>query len=248
METNRNIDLDTIWGLSWNQTKKYALYFIALYFVMYICSYIVSMCFNTSSMVMMLVNNMSSYGSPELMAEKFLATYVSMLPMMILGSLVSALITAYFNVAIYRLLIDGVRDLKLDITDRLKNAYKGYLSYIIATIVLAIIIGVGNLFCLLPGIWLTVRLLFVPIIAANKPEQSISDTLSESWNLTRGHFWKLFGYGILAILINIVGVLCCCIGVLFTYVITQFMMANLYCTLSGEFDKEEPEQTEQVAE
>lgn len=247
METNRNIDLDTIWGLSWNQAKKYALYFIALNIVTYMCNRLAGSIGDTTQLVM-LVNDPSLFSHPELLSAKFNGIFISMLPLLLLGFVVGLLLSAYFNIAIYRLLIDGVRDLKLDITDRLKNAYNGYINYVITVIAASLITLAGYFCCILPGIWLTVRLLFVPIIAANKPEQDLGVTLRESWDMTRGHFWNLFGYGIIAILINIVGFLCCCIGVLFTQVITQFMMANLYCTLSGEFDKEEPEQTEQVAE
>ncbi len=243
MESNKMLDLDTLWGLSWKQSKKYALYFIIMNVLVYLCTRLAGMIGDTSSLVL-LFSNPSLFNNPELLQEQFLVTMVSMLPMILLSGVIGWLLTAYFNIAIYRLLIDGVRDQKLDLTDRIKNAYNGYITYIINVFLNGLVVSIGYVFCVLPGLWLTVRLLFVPIIAANRPELSLGDALKESWNLTRGHFWKLLGYGILACLVNIVGFMCCCVGVLFTSVITQFMLANLYYSLSGGFDAE-PEPTEQ---
>ena len=43
--------------------------------------------------------------------------------------------------------------------------------------------------------------------------------------------------GIVAILLNILGFICCCVGVLVTSIITYFMLILAYRTLSGEAEE-----------
>ena len=43
--------------------------------------------------------------------------------------------------------------------------------------------------------------------------------------------------GIVAILLNILGFICCCIGILVTSIITYFMLILAYRTLSGETEE-----------
>ena len=162
----------------------------------------------------------------------------AMMPKLIMGGFIGWLLANYFYIALYRLLIDGVKGQQPNVGGRIKGAWTGYLNYIVVTLVCNIVISLGYVFFILPGLYLTIRLLFVPIIAANKPDLTLGEVFSESWNLTRGHFWTLLGYGIVAILINIVGFICCCVGVLFTHVATQFLLANTYYVLAMNEDDE----------
>ncbi len=88
--------------------------------------------------------------------------------------------------------------------------------------------------CVLPGIYLAVRLAFVPYIAANEPELSVSETFSKSMNLTKDKFWDLLGYGIVAILIVLSGFLLCCVGYLFTAPLSTVFMGVVYKELVQE--------------
>ena len=86
----------------------------------------------------------------------------------------------------------------------------------------------------LPGIYLLVRLTFVPYIAANEPELSVSKTFSKSMNLTKGRFWQLLGYGIVGFFIVIAGFLLCCVGYLFTAPLSIVFMGVVYKELVQE--------------
>jgi uncharacterized membrane protein len=58
--------------------------------------------------------------------------------------------------------------------------------------------------------------------------------MRRSAEITRGHRWELFGLGLLLIGINFLGLLACCVGVIFTEGITAMTVAYAYKTLSGE--------------
>ena len=101
-----------------------------------------------------------------------------------------------------------------------------------AYLVYSIIIVMGMICCILPGIYLAIRLMFTPMIAANHPEVAFSDAFSRSWQMTKGHFWILLWLGIVVIGINIVGLICCCVGLIVTSILSYMMYACVYKLLT----------------
>ena len=103
---------------------------------------------------------------------------------------------------------------------------------------LGLILIVGFACCVLPGFYLLVRYMFVPYIAANEPELSMKDTMAKSMELTKGRFWTLFGYGIVAGLVEISGLLLCCVGYFFTLPLANVMLGVVYDELVNEAESE----------
>ncbi len=60
------------------------------------------------------------------------------------------------------------------------------------------------------------------------------DTLRRAAQITEGHRWQLFGLAIVLALINVVGLLACVVGRLYTSGITIIAWAYTYRRLSGE--------------
>ncbi len=238
----RPLNLDTIWSLAWDNAKTYALPIIAMNIVAYLCTQVNGFFFSTAEL-MSILETAAHNGSPEEMQLAIVNFVLDNLSMICLGSFIGWLLALYVAMVTNRLLLDGVKGEKLEIMKRAGEGVSNYFSYLGINIVLLFLISIGYTLFILPGIWLSVRLVFVPIIAANKPEYTLKEAFAESWNITRGHFWTLIGYAIVAFLINILGLICCCVGYLFTHVITQFMLANVYYTLTYE-DEEEVSENE----
>ncbi|MBQ9559147.1 MAG: hypothetical protein IJ762_02705 [Bacteroidaceae bacterium] len=271
---NRDLNLDTVWNLSWEQSKKHAWSFILLY----ICiGLIVSVIY---SLIMIpifsgLIADSSLANDPDKMGLALIGLISKSILSFSLGIIAIWMISSYFRVVLYRMLMDVVKGQPLSVGKHLTGAWNGFLWFLAVTIVLGIVmllanlpyIGgnilitmwtisemsfssflIGNLLKLvliIPYVYVQVRLLFVPLLAAYEPELTLAETFSKSWNLTRGHFWTLLGIGLVAVLINIIGFCCCCIGILFTIVIAQFMLANVYYILSHE--EEEPSEEETLS-
>ena len=125
-------------------------------------------------------------------------------------------------------------DVVQGVTVAFKESYRNFLFFIGVYWVYVFIITLGMLMCLIPGIYLAVKYMFVPMIAANRRDVAFSEAFSMSWKMTKSHFWQLFLFGIVSIGINIVGFICCCIGILLTSIITYIMYALLYKELSKE--------------
>ena len=132
---------------------------------------------------------------------------------------------------------DAAKGEKPDLAARLKDGFRGLGFFIITDIIFGILIFIGTICCIIPGIFLVVRFIFAPIIAALHPERSLKECFAQSWQITKGNFWNLFLLGIIAIFLNILGLMCCCVGVLVTSIITYFMLILAYRTLSGEAEE-----------
>lgn len=73
----------------------------------------------------------------------------------------------------------------------------------------------AGLVCLVPMIFLTVNWMFtLPLIVDKRME--FWPAMQASWKQVRKHWWQLFGLVLLVGLINVGGVLLCCVGLLFS--------------------------------
>lgn len=143
----------------------------------------------------------------------------------------------YPTIVTYRMANDAAKGEKPDLANRLKDGFRGFGSFFITYVIFSIIVIIGFIWCLIPGIFLMVRFIFAPVIAALHPERSLKECFAQSWQITKGNFWNLFLLGIIAIFLEILGLICCCVGVLVTSIITYFMLILAYRTLSGETEE-----------
>jgi len=107
-------------------------------------------------------------------------------------------------------------------------------SYIIASILFGIMFFIGFILCIIPGIIFAVVYHFYGYVIVENPSTGAIDSLKKAADITRGHRWELFGLFIVLILINIVGLIACLVGVLFTAGISAVAVAYAYRSLSGE--------------
>jgi hypothetical protein len=59
------------------------------------------------------------------------------------------------------------------------------------------------------------------------------DAIRGSWMLTRGHFWMLLAVVLLTVVINMLGVMACLVGLLFTFPLTLLLMTAGYLLIAG---------------
>ena len=148
--------------------------------------------------------------------------------------IIGVLLSIYVSIALYRYVKKIVDDEDVDFKELLNSSVKVYGMFFVKSLLYGLAVGLGLMLCVLPGIYLAVRLAFVQYIAANEPELSVSETFSKSMNLTKDKFWDLLGYGIVAILIVLSGFLLCCVGYLFTAPLSTVFMGVVYKELVQE--------------
>jgi uncharacterized membrane protein len=78
---------------------------------------------------------------------------------------------------------------------------------LVCSLLLALVVGLGFLLLLIPGIMLAVGLaLAIPAVVL-EPRSSASAALSRSWELTRGARWRIFGLGVTLVVLLYIPVL-----------------------------------------
>jgi len=113
------------------------------------------------------------------------------------------------------------------------SPFKDYGNVVLASFLTALIVGFGTLFLIIPGIIFACKFMFVPYIVTDKKMKAI-DAIKESWNMTDGHAWTVFGMIALAIPIAIAGYICLFVGVFISMMWIYIAFASLYYAVSLE--------------
>ncbi|MEH6791927.1 hypothetical protein [Parasphingorhabdus sp.] len=122
--------------------------------------------------------------------------------------LASNLVMSFGSLAIYFALAPSRHS---TVAEDLTAALKLFLVYLLAQLLSGLVALPGFLLFVIPGFYITSRLILVPALIADEGERNVVDLLRNSWSLTRGN-----GFAILLFLlmIGIVGIIT--IGVLET--------------------------------
>ncbi len=154
---------------------------------------------------------------PELIREAFQVNY----PMLT----IAALIGIYLGFILLKMYVSAHQTGRpyTAFGDVFKVDINQLAIYFCVELVCALIVACGTLLCILPGIWLGVRLWYAPLLAATQGA-TFSEAFTKSWEMTRGHFWELFLMGLTMIGIAILGFCACFVGVFFAEVIVSFML------------------------
>jgi hypothetical protein len=147
----------------------------------------------------------------------------------IIGNLVGLLITlGWLRVALG--ITNGV---KPELADVFKA--EGYGIFLLASILFYIGTVIGLILLIIPGIIFIATFGFYGFVIAERGDGvAVLESLQRSAELTRGHRRTLIGMAIVLFLVNIVGLIACFVGVVFTLGITLITWAYLYRALNGE--------------
>ncbi|MEI6498861.1 MAG: DUF975 family protein [bacterium] len=104
---------------------------------------------------------------------------------------------------------------------------KYYLRALLATIWLMLIIGLGFVLFIIPGIYLALKYQFVLNLIVDK-NIGVSEAMKESARMTEGVKMRLFVFDLACIGITIVGVLCFGVGLLVTMPIAWLAEIYIY--------------------
>lgn len=235
METTNNVrqlSIDNNLSQAWGLTKKHFLIFLLLMIIIQLIGGIPNLIQYADY-----VKVLAATGDPEMAQQILLETAAGTQMTGLIATIICLIIQMYPTIVTYRMANDAAKGEKPDLAARLKDGFRGLGLFFIVEIVFGILIFIGTICCLIPGIFLMVRFIFASVIAALHPERSLKECFAQSWQITKGNFWHLFLLGIIVIFLNILGVMCCCVGVLVTSIITYFMLILAYRTLSGEAEE-----------
>ena len=115
-------------------------------------------------------------------------------------------------------------------TFEVKEMFEGfekYLNVILSNLLVSAVVVMGLILLIVPGIIVACRLAFVPYLVMDRDMEAIA-AVEKSWQMTRGHAWKIFGLGLLAIPIAILGLLMLIVGLIPAVMWISTSFASLY--------------------
>ena len=102
-----------------------------------------------------------------------------------------------------------------------------YLNAVLASALTFVIIGIGFMFLIVPGIILACKLAFVPYLVVDRRMDAV-EAIKKSWKMTAGYAGTVFIIGLLSIPIFILGFLVFFVGVLVASIWVGSALAYLY--------------------
>lgn len=164
----------------------------------------------------------------------------------LVGDIMAGLVTIAM-ISVLFVIVSGHKPHYKDLTVPF-STYKVTLHYFLAMILYLLAVLAGLVLLILPGIYVAIRLQFFSYLAVEHENMGPVDILKKSWALTRGKFWKLFGWSILLFLINFAGLLLFGLGLIFTIPITAITYTQLYKKLVGHAPEVEHHEVRHAAE
>lgn len=122
---------------------------------------------------------------------------------------VGGLVSLLASLATVVLTIGALRTFTTGETERLRgehftrNLVWPGLNFIVGAVVFGIVVGIGFVLLVIPGLFLLVSLVFWTVFVAVEDENFVG-ALGDSWSLTRGHRLRLFLLGVAVVVVNIV--------------------------------------------
>lgn len=138
-----------------------------------------------------------------------------------------------------QLIAIGWIKIALDITDgrpisaqAVMDKFRLVLPYLIAALLYALMVGVGLILLIVPGVIAAIAFAFYGFHIVDTGSTDPIGALRRSAEITRGYRWQLFFFWLLLIGINLLGILLLIVGVLFTSGISLLAVAYVYRRLS----------------
>lgn len=184
----------------------------------------------------------------------------------LLQNIILSLFDAFFTVAFYQVifkLIDEEGEPEFpDFVPNLMKALNFLLVKLIIGIILVFLIGIISsiyfmnspdidttdvlssrllpvfMLIAIPVTYFTIRLCFVVCFIVDQ-ESGASESISQSWTITKGHFWLMFVLFLIILALNILGAMALFIGLLFTVPFSSLIIIITYRQLVNSYAEEE---------
>ena len=119
---------------------------------------------------------------------------------------------------------------KLEIKNTFE-AFQNYWNAVLASLLVFVIVGIGLILLIVPGIIFACKLAFTPYLVVDQ-KMEVIEAVKTSWSMTKGHAWKVFLIGLLAIPICIAGLICLGVGIILSFMWIRAAFASLYHAVS----------------
>lgn len=149
------------------------------------------------------------------------------------GLLIAFLVRPVISYGANLMFLQGVRNTSPEIRNLFIGFQRGFLNIVLANLLVVVIIIIGLIVLIIPGIIFACRLFMVPYLVMDKRLNAI-EAIETSWRLTRGHGLSVFGLGLMSIPIFILGLIAFIVGVFPAMMWINASFASLYQAIITE--------------
>jgi len=150
----------------------------------------------------------------------------------LLWNIVVVVVSAVLSLGIVRMALALVNGQPLEMSMAVPSGPM-LVPYAITGVLVGLVIGVGLVICIIPGVIAAAFLLFAHFTVLDEGLQA-GDAMSRSIELVKPQFGGVLGFIVICFLINLVGALLCGLGLLVTWPLTIVAGAYVYKGLKGE--------------
>lgn len=108
-----------------------------------------------------------------------------------LYTILSTLVSLFLACVICKMVYDAVKS-RVSLSEAVSVSARKFILVLIASIVFALIAGVGLFALIIPGIFLGVKFIFITY-AILLDDEGVANSFKKSWQITGGNWWKIFG-------------------------------------------------------
>jgi len=109
-------------------------------------------------------------------------------------------------------------------------------KYLGVYVIYMVAMTVGFILLVIPGIYVALTYGFAPILMLDKKDLKISESFKQSALMTKDIKWKLLGFFVVIILLNILGVIALGVGLLVSVPVTSLAFVHIYRGLLNRLD------------
>lgn len=150
----------------------------------------------------------------------------------VLGGIVTVIVAAVVQSAYIAGMLDIANGQPVEIGSFFKP--RNVVNVIIASILSSIIVGIGVVLCVVPGVIATIMLMFTTAVVVDRNVSGI-DGLTTSFNIAKANFGPVALTWLTTIGIAILGALACLVGLIVAYPVTALVTVYAYRKLSGGY-------------
>lgn len=147
--------------------------------------------------------------------------------MVFIGIAFILLIQPVIKYGVAMMFVQASREQEPDLRLLIKGFQNNYFNIVLANLLKMAIVGIGFACLIIPGIILACRLAFVPYLVMDKDLDPIK-AIEESWKMTKGYGWTIFGLALTSFFIFILGLICLIVGVFPAIIWINSSFASLY--------------------
>lgn len=122
--------------------------------------------------------------------------------LVVVASLLVWLATVIVTIAAIRLFVGDDRD-RVEQALFTRNSGWAGVNYVVGGVVFGVVVGIGFVLLVVPGVFLLVSLIFWAVVVAVDDENFV-EAMRRSWRLVAGHRWSLLGLGFVVAVIGLV--------------------------------------------